>query len=167
MGWSISCVSIGISGSTATKSNSTVCGVLSTGAQCVHATGCTRRGPNWHRKVPAQSFRAGANLSICPRHGESQGTAGRNSRLKRVDFELATWSCSMSTLIHVSCRGRPTEIARNTNLLSKKFLQISLFLSRFPCLYLSDAMNAVANAAALSLPISLCKPSKINARKVL
>lgn len=75
---------------------------------------------------------------------------------------------------------RPKEsIAGNGNLLSTKSQKLNVtlnllaFLSFFFFFFslysacCSNAMTAIATAAALSLPISLYRPAKINTKKVL
>ncbi|KAJ6681649.1 IRON-SULFUR DOMAIN CONTAINING PROTEIN [Salix koriyanagi] len=76
----------------------------------------------------------------------------------------------------MATHGRPEEIARNTNLLStNKSLPLNLDFSFFfffdlslTCSFVckvSNAMTAFATAAALSLPISLCRSSKLSCKK--
>ncbi|KAJ6939267.1 hypothetical protein NC651_005642 [Populus alba x Populus x berolinensis] len=72
-----------------------------------------------------------------------------------------------STFLHVANHGRPAEIARSTNLLSTNKTDFPLSLSislGFVC-RVTNAMTAFATAAALSLPNSLFRSSKLNCKK--
>lgn len=111
-----------------------------------------------------------------------------HTKSKHVEEEDATRETKKSTVVHVSKHGRRTEIARNTNLLSTKILKNNKALSLTLLTFLSSlslslslfhrvcqlqnfnsntTMTIVATAAALSLPISLCRSSKLNTKKVL
>ena len=73
-----------------------------------------------------------------------------------------------STFLHVANHGRPAEIARSTNLLStnKTDFPLSFSLSLGFVCKVTNAMTAFATAAALSLPNSLFRSSKLNCKKV-